>query len=225
MVPHSPLEVMVSPLRSAVPFRGLVSALFVTATLLAVLWGLQIYNTGTDNSLLHHGISPRDRGELPDILTAPFLHFGFGHLISNTIPIAVLGFLCATRGLARFLGVSLVIAVVGGLGVWLTSPANSLTAGASILVFGYFGHLLVRGFLDRRLFDVLIAFVITGVYGWSMLLGVLPNAGHVSWQGHLFGFVGGVAAAYAFRRRRGRSPARADGRDVPSARGGSPVSG
>ncbi|MEU8133415.1 rhomboid family intramembrane serine protease [Streptodolium elevatio] len=208
--PATPVEVMVSPLGSAVPFRGLVSSFFVTVTLLAVLWALQVYNVATDDSLLPHGISPRDKAELPDILTAPFLHFGFGHLISNTVPVAVLGFLCATRGVSRFVGLTLVIVVVGGLGVWLTSPANSVTAGASILVFGYFGYLLVRGFLDRKLLDILIAFVVTGVYGWSMLMGVLPTADHVSWQGHLFGFVGGVAAAYVFRRRRDK-PREADG--------------
>lgn len=191
-----------SPLRFAGPLRGLVGAFFITATLLAVLWALQIYNTVTDDSLLTHGITPRRTSELPDILTAPFLHVGFAHLIANTIALAVLGFLAATRGLGRFVSVSLVITVVGGLGVWLTSPSNSTTVGASILVFGYFGYLLVRGFFDRKVLDILIAFGITAVYGWAMLWGVLPTASHVSWQGHLFGFVGGVVAARVFRRRR-----------------------
>ncbi|WP_436786247.1 rhomboid family intramembrane serine protease [Yinghuangia sp. YIM S10712] len=214
-----------SPLAPATPFRGLIGAFCTTVALMAVLWVVQVYNVVTDDSLLTHGISPRRADELPDILSAPFLHFGFGHLIGNTIALPALCFLTATRGRARFVGVSLVITVVGGLGIWLTASDNSNHAGASILVFGYFGYLLVRGFVDRRLLDILTAFVITATYGWSMLWGVLPVSVHVSWQGHLFGFAGGVAAAYAFRRRRddpvhprGKSPAGRRGADTPGAR-------
>lgn len=213
---HLSLEAAVSPLPSAVPFRGLIGAFFTTAALLAVLWVVQIVNLVTGDSLLTHGISPRRADELPDILTAPFLHFGFAHLIGNTLALAVLCFLTATRGRARFAGVSLVITVVGGLGIWLTAESGSNHAGASILVFGFFGYLLVRGFVDRKLLDILIAFVITAVYGWTMLWGVLPTTDHVSWQGHMFGFAGGVVAAHVFRRRRGDGPPQGSGRPAAS---------
>ncbi|MDI2127029.1 rhomboid family intramembrane serine protease [Yinghuangia seranimata] len=198
-----------SPLPSPNPLRGLRTALVTTAGLLAVLWALQIVQFATDDSLMTYGIRPRRLGELVDIYPAQFLHLGFGHLIANTLALAVLGFLAATRGFLRFAGVSLVVMTVCGLGVWLTAPANTNTVGASGLVFGYFGYLLVRGFVDRRLFDIALAFVITGVYGWSMLWGALPTASGVSWQGHLFGFAGGVLAAFLFRRdRAGRETAR-----------------
>ncbi|MCF2529523.1 rhomboid family intramembrane serine protease [Yinghuangia soli] len=200
-----------SPLPSPVPFRGLTTAFATIAALLAVMWALQFWNLATGDSLLQHGITPRDTGELwPDLFTAQFLHTGFPHLIANTLGLAVLGFLAATRGAGRFAWVSLVIMVVGGLGIWLASPSGSITVGASGLVFGYFGYLLVRGFFDRRIRDVLLAFVLTAIFGWSMLWGALPTASGVSWQAHLGGFAGGVAAAYLFRRRPD-APARPSG--------------
>ncbi|UGQ15424.1 rhomboid family intramembrane serine protease [Yinghuangia sp. ASG 101] len=203
----------------------MIGAFFTTAALLAVLWAVQIVNLVTGDALLTHGVSPRRADELPDILTAPFVHFGFAHLIGNTLALAVLCFLTATRGRARFAGVSLVITVVGGLGIWLTAASGTNHAGASILVFGYFGYLLVRGFVDRKVLDILIAFVITAVYGWTMLWGVLPTTDHVSWQGHLFGFAGGVVAAHVFRRRGDDgSPARSDRPSASGAAGTRPLS-
>lgn len=195
------------------PFRGLRTALLTTSALLAVIWAVEIVNLATDYSLLDYGITPRRREELPDVLTAPYVHISLGHIIGNTLPLAVLGFLCATRGFGRFAAVTLIVSVVGGLGVWLISPANTTTAGASILVFGYFGYLLVRGFVDRRIFDILLAFAITSVYGWTMLWGVFPSTPSISWQGHVFGFVGGVAAAFTLRRdREGRGERSGDAR-------------
>ncbi|WP_406285741.1 rhomboid family intramembrane serine protease [Embleya sp. NBC_00896] len=187
---------------SRISVSGVRDAVLVTAVLTGAIWVVQLINYTSDDSLLTHGITPRRADELPDILTAPFLHFGTGHIVSNTLPLIVLGFLAALRGVGRFLLVLLVIIVVGGLGVWVTSPSGSNSAGASILVFGLFGYLVVRGFADRRLLDVLIGFVVLGVYGSSFAVGVLPTDNGISWQGHLFGLIGGVLAALVFRRRR-----------------------
>ncbi|MET7297884.1 rhomboid family intramembrane serine protease [Embleya sp. NPDC005575] len=189
---------------SRISVSGVRDAALVTAVLIGAVWAVQLINYTTDDSLLTHGVTPRRANELPDILSAPFLHFGTGHIVANTFPLMLLGFLAALRGIARFLAVLLTITVIGGLGVWLTAPAGSNTAGASILVFGLFGYLIVRGFADRRVLDVLIGFAILGLYGSSFAMGVTPLAEGVSWQGHLFGLIGGVSAALAFRRRRDR---------------------
>jgi membrane associated rhomboid family serine protease len=171
----------------------------------ALLWVLEAVDQVGDNRLDTYAISPRELGELRDVIPASFMHFGWDHLSANSVPLLVLGFLAAMRGVTRFVGVVAVIMLVSGLGVWLIAPAHSATAGASGVVFGLFGYVAVRGFVDRRVSDVLVGVVVAFVYG-SMLWGVLPTdevvEQSISWQGHLFGLLGGVLAAFYFSDRR-----------------------
>ncbi|XCM31538.1 rhomboid family intramembrane serine protease [Streptomyces parvus] len=180
------------------------SARALTAGLLmagwvALLWVLEGIDVATGHALDTYGISPREMSELRDVVPAAFLHSGWEHVASNSVPLLVLGFIAALAGLRRFAAVVLTIIVVSGLGVWLTAPENTITLGASGVVFGLLGYLLVRGFVDRRPWDILIGVGVAVVYG-SLLWGVLPTQSGVSWQGHLFGLIGGVAAAFLFRR-------------------------
>ncbi|MER5746268.1 rhomboid family intramembrane serine protease [Streptomyces sp. NPDC059913] len=167
----------------------------------ALLWLLEIVDTATGHALDGFGIEPRRAAELVDVVPASFIHFGFGHVASNSVPLLVFGFLAALGGIRRFLAVAATIMVVDGLGVWLVAPEYSNTAGASGLVFGLFGYLLVRGFVDRRVLDMVVGLVVGAIWGSTILLGLSPANTSVSWQGHLFGLVAGVAAAFVFRRR------------------------
>lgn len=167
----------------------------------ALLWVLEAVDVSSGHALDSFGIRPRRLDELVDVVPAAFMHFGFAHLMANTLPLLVLGFVAALRGVGRFLAVSFTVIVVSGLGVWLTAPDNSNTAGASGLIFGLFGYLVVRGFVDRRAGDVALGAVVAVLYG-SILWGVLPTASGISWQGHLFGLLGGVLAAFLTRTRR-----------------------
>ncbi|SFP90055.1 MULTISPECIES: rhomboid family intramembrane serine protease [Actinomadura] len=163
----------------------------------AVMWVLEAVDYTSDGWLDRFGIQPRDVDDLPDIFTAPFMHGGFGHLMANTVPFLILGFIAAARGIVKFLVASLIIIVVGGLGVWFISSANTL--GSSILIFGFFGYLVGRGVFERRLLDIGIAVAVVAVYG-TMLFGVIPSDPTISWQGHLFGLLGGVLASWVLRR-------------------------
>jgi membrane associated rhomboid family serine protease len=178
-----------------------VSAVVVVGFALAVMWVLEILAYVTDNRILSYGIQAHDVTDLPHIFSAPFLHASFDHLISNTVPFAILGFLAALRGISKFLTMNLIVIVVGGLGVWFLGPTGGVTVGASILIFGYFGYLVGRGLFERRLVDVLIALVVGVLYGTAIAASVLPNNPQISWQGHLFGLIGGVLAAWTLRRR------------------------
>lgn len=183
--------------RSAVTMAVIIAGLFVVETI----------DAATNYRLDQYGIAPRSLDGLTGILWAPFLHADFAHLIANVIPGAVLGFLLLMAG--RFAAVTAVVWVVSGLGVWLLSPANSVTVGASGIVFGWLTYLLVRGIFNREFWQVLGGVALLLVYG-SVLWGVLPQAGSVSWQGHLFGAAGGVLAAWMLAgrdRRGGRAPA------------------
>ncbi|MFJ6751293.1 MULTISPECIES: rhomboid family intramembrane serine protease [unclassified Streptomyces] len=168
---------------------------------IALLWLLEAVDAATGNALDSFGIQPREPAELVDIVPAAFLHFGFGHLAANTLPLLLLGLVAALRsGVRRFVGVVALVIVASGLGVWLTAAPHSNTAGASGVVFGLFGYLLVRGFIERKPLDIAIGVIVGAVYG-SIIWGALPSDSGISWQGHLFGLIGGVLAAFVFRAR------------------------
>ncbi|MDJ1133816.1 rhomboid family intramembrane serine protease [Streptomyces iconiensis] len=161
----------------------------------ALLWVLEAVDQASGNALDTFGVQPRRVDELLDVIPSAFMHFGFDHLMANTLPLLILGFLAALRGIGRFISVALIIIVTSGMGVWLIAPAGSNTAGASGLIFGLFGYLLIRGFVDRRITDVALGAVVAVFYG-SILWGVLPTEAGISWQGHLFGLLGGILAAF-----------------------------
>jgi membrane associated rhomboid family serine protease len=170
-------------------------ALIVVGGILAVMWALEFLDAVTLNALDSFGIQPRSLASLPNILWAPLLHFGWPHLVSNSVPFLVLGALTYLSGTGRFVWTTLISAIVSGLTAWLLAPAGSITAGASGVIFGYLTYLLVRGFYTRRIAQILLAVVIFAIYG-TVLLGVLPGTPGVSWQAHLGGAVGGVLSAW-----------------------------
>jgi membrane associated rhomboid family serine protease len=171
------------------------------AGIIAVLWVVQIVNW-TDHYWLsrHYGIVAREPSRLPEIFTAPLLHWSFSHIEANSVPLFLLGFFAAYRGIRRFVVVTLLIVVMSGLGSWLFSPTRTVSAGASGVVFGYFGYLVVRGIVERHVLDVIVGIVVAVTY-WSILQGVLPEDPHISWQAHLFGLIGGIVAALLLRQR------------------------
>lgn len=163
--------------------------------LLGTMWAIALINSLLfSNRLVFYGIHPRTLGGLWGILFAPFLHLNLAHLFANTVPFLILGGLIMLRSLRDFwvtLGVTL---VVSGLGVWLFGSARSVHVGASGLVFGFFGFLLSRSLFDRSLSALIFAVLALFLYG-SLIWGVLPLQDGVSWEGHLFGFLGGAIAA------------------------------
>ncbi|HSV67983.1 MAG TPA: rhomboid family intramembrane serine protease [Mycobacteriales bacterium] len=186
------------------------AAMLVVGYLL-LLWTIDLINNAQHRRLnTDLGIVPRDFGRLPEIATAPFLHGSVAHLAANAMPLFGLGLVAALAGVRRFIGVTALVVVVSGLGVWLFSPSNTVTVGASGVVFGYFGYLVMRGAIDRRPVDIVVALGVAISYGY-LLSGVLPGAEGISWQGHLSGVVGGVLAAWVFRRRPRPAPASALG--------------
>jgi membrane associated rhomboid family serine protease len=167
---------------------------------IALLWLLEVVDVVSGHALDGLGVTPRTPSELVDVVPSAFIHFGFAHLAANTVPLLVLGFLAALAGMRRFLLVCALIVLVDGLGVWLIAPAHTNTAGASGLIFGLFGFLLVSGFVERRPWGVLVGILIAAIWGGSILAGLAPTQTGVSWQGHLLGLLAGVAAAFVFRR-------------------------
>ncbi len=148
-----------------------------------------------DGSLDMYGVRPRTLIGLRGLIFAPFLHSGFGHLMANTIPFLIMGWFVLLRGTREFVLVTIITAVSSGLGAWLFGAPNSVHIGVSGVIMGYFGYLLMRGYFERSLTAVLWSIFIIVLYG-GLLWGVLPGQNCVSWQSHLFGFLGGGLAAY-----------------------------
>ena len=123
----------------------------VIGVMVAVMWVVEIVNKIDGQGLSADGIYPRTLSGLPGILSAPFLHAGFGHLIGNTIPFIVLGLVIAVGGARRIITVTVIVILVAGLGTWLTAGSHSDTVGASGVVFGYAGFLIARGFFTRSI--------------------------------------------------------------------------
>src|SRR5437588_4087473 len=161
--------------------------------IVALMWIVEVINTLDSNHLDGDGIYGRNLGHLWGILTAPFIHASFAHLISNTIPFLFMGLIIALWGAARLALVTGIVILVGGLGTWLVAPSNVPTIGASGVVFGYASYLFARGFFNRSVLEVLIGVVVGVIWGGALLASLVPHNG-ISWQGHLCGAIGGVLA-------------------------------
>ncbi|MGI8903852.1 MAG: rhomboid family intramembrane serine protease [Solirubrobacteraceae bacterium] len=181
------------------------------AAIVALMWVLEVVNSLDHNQLAQDGIHPRDLARVWGILTSPFLHVSFAHLISNTVPFVFMGLIIALRGAARLALVSLIVILVGGLGTWLIAPAHSNTIGASGVVFGFATYLMTRGIFNRSLLESLVGALVVVVWGGVLLSSLVPHYG-VSWQDHACGALGGILAAWLLARRRApRGPERGPG--------------
>ncbi|GAA2817867.1 rhomboid family intramembrane serine protease [Kitasatospora sp. CM 4170] len=177
-------------------------ALFTMVGVLAVVWLLQLVNWLDDYGLSRaYGVRAQELDSLPNIVTSPLLHWNWAHLEANSGPLFVFGFLAAYRGVKKFLGLTALLAVTSELTAWVFDKPNSVGVGASGLVFGYFGYVVLRGVFDRNLIDTLIGVVLGASYAY-MVTGALPGvAPGISWAAHLGGLVGGLAGAWIFRDR------------------------
>ncbi|GAA1290243.1 rhomboid family intramembrane serine protease [Pseudonocardia aurantiaca] len=188
----------------AAPIRAMLTMLVFTG----VLYGVEAADQVTGGGLDNDGIVARRLDGLDGIIWAPLLHGSWAHLIANTLPFLIFGFLAMAGGIRQFLLVTGLIWVISGLGVWLTGPDNVPTVGASGVIFGWLVFLLVRGFFARSGRQIVLAVVLFFFWG-GILLGVLPGQANISWQAHLFGALAGLLAArlVASADHRARQPA------------------
>ena len=175
-------------------------ALQVIVVFVGLLYVIELVDVFLGNRLDRAGVEPRDLDGIDGILFAPVLHAGWGHLAANTVPLLVFGFLILLAGVGRWLAVTAIVWLVGGVGVWLTGGEQTVHLGASVLAFGWLVYLLVRGVFTLSASHIALGVILLFLYG-GILWGVLPGQPGVSWQGHLFGAVGGLWAAWSLGRR------------------------
>jgi membrane associated rhomboid family serine protease len=177
----------------------------------AVLWIVEIVNAADSYRLDRFGLRPRDIDGLVGIVTMPFLHASFAHLLGNTAPFIFIGWAVLLSGVRPFVVSSGVVIVIGGLVTWLIAPSvgpHGGVVGASALIMGWLGYLLGRAYFSRRILWIIVAVAVVFFFG-TLLGGLFPSVGsEISWQGHLAGFAAGVFAAWLMHPRRRSTPRR-----------------
>ena len=168
--------------------------------LVAVIWLVEVVNLILGHRLAVWGILPRNLGGLIGIPLAPFLHAGLWHAASNTIPLIILGGLTMTAGSKRFWTATVGITLLSGAFIWLFAR-GAYHVGASGLIFGYFGALLARAVIERTILSIVIGGATVTLYG-GILWGVLPIRSYISFEGHLFGLIAGIAIVWLDHRFR-----------------------
>jgi membrane associated rhomboid family serine protease len=175
------------------------------AGFVVVLWLLEALDAVAPRNFDLLGIRPRSLAGLFGIPLTPLLHGGFSHLTTNTTALVPLAFFVAARRERDLYLVPLVVTGLGGLCVWLFGAPGSVHIGASLLVFGFLGYLLLVGALERSLGSVALAVLVAFVYG-GLFVGLRPGQPGVSWESHFFGFLAGGVCALLFYEKRARAP-------------------
>jgi membrane associated rhomboid family serine protease len=195
---------MTAPADRHAPLARPVTAGLLAGSYVVLLYVVEVLDAILPARLDGKGVHPRSLGGLDGVLFSPLLHGGWAHLIGNTVPLLVLGFLIGLSGVRTWLQVTAVVWIVGGLGVWLFGGADTNHIGASGVVFGWLSYLIVRGVFTRSLPQIALGVVVFAVYG-SVLWGVLPGRPGVSWEAHLFGALSGALAAWLLSPRDDRA--------------------
>jgi membrane associated rhomboid family serine protease len=178
-------------------------ALVIMVAVTALLWIVQVANASDDYGFDRFGVKPREVDGLWGVLTMPFLHSSYPHLLSNTVPLVLIGWTLLLSGVRVWATVSCLVIVAGGALTWLVAPGHTVIVGASGLVFGWLGYLLARAYFSRRVKWIVVAVLVLIFFG-TLLFGLVPDINSdVSWQAHVCGFVAGVAAGALLHLRGG----------------------
>lgn len=170
----------------------------ILGTLVAIMWVTFFATVATHGALLSLGVIPRNLIGLRGILFAPFLHGSFAHLLANSIPFAIMGWFVMLRDSRHFVPVTAAAMLGSGLLAWLIGAPGSVHVGASGVIFGYLGFLLLSGWYARSVGSILLSLLVAFMFG-GLVFGVFPGQVGISWQAHLGGFIGGVLAARSYR--------------------------
>lgn len=196
-------------LREYIP-KTLARNLMIPVIIVGLMWSLEVWDLLLTFCLSRghepygvldaFGVRPRQFAGLPGIFISPFLHRDFAHLAGNTLPLLGLSLILAFTGMRRFLTATVIIIFVTGSAVWLFGRSGAIHLGASGIVFGYLGFLLVKGFIEKRARWIAVSLIIGFLYS-GIIHNMLPTRDHVSWESHFFGFLSGILASYLLAKQ------------------------
>jgi len=163
-----------------------------TLGLLATIWLIFVLDRALP--LEKFGVIPREFKGLFGIIAMPFLHGDWKHIVNNSWPLLVLLTILANTT-RYFWQVIFAITIGSGVLIWLFAR-EALHIGASGLVFGLIGYLLVAGFKTKAAIPLLGSAIVFSLYGGIIFSGISPFQTGVSWEGHLFGLIVGALLAW-----------------------------
>ena len=166
----------------------------------ALLWTVFAVNNLLGGMLNVFGVIPRTTIGLRGLIFAPFIHQRLDHIVANSLPFLALGWMVMLRDPRHFVPVTLMSAIGSGLLAWLLGAPGSVHIGASGILFGYLGFLILSGWYARSALSIAMSVIVIAVWG-GVVLGVMPGESGVSWQSHLGGFLAGALAARTYRTR------------------------
>lgn len=167
-----------------------------TLAILVVIWGIHLANALVGRRLNRFGIWPRHLSGLPGIVLSPLLHANFSHLFFNSFPLFILIDFTYAVAAQRFWVITLEIVLLSGSLVWLLGR-NAIHLGASGLIMGYWGFLLALAFYQPSDLNIIVVLIMLYYLG-GLVTHLVPSDEKVSFEGHIFGAVAGIAVAFMF---------------------------
>ncbi len=164
---------------------------------MAILWIVKLYELIFERTLNRWGIYPREWDGILGIITGPFVHSGFEHLMSNTVPLFTLTSIMIIFYKRTAIPSYLVIQFFTGFAVWLFARP-SYHIGASGVVYGLVAFVFWSGIFRRNMQSIVLALVIVILYS-GYFYGIVPTKEGISWESHLFGGFAGIFTAYLFK--------------------------
>lgn len=180
--------------------RNISDSFYYPVFFTGVLWIIHLIQSVFNLSFIRLGILPRNKDGLIGIFTAPLIHKNFFHLLSNSIPLLISGFLIFLFYRKQAWAVIAFVYIMTGVCVWLFANNDAYHIGASGLIYGLLSYLFFNGIFRRDFKSVIIAVIILIFYG-GIFWGIFPNQPGISWQSHLFGTLAGALASYNFKKK------------------------
>ena len=167
------------------------------STIVLFIWSVEITELLLQTSFSHWGLKPRTAQGLLGIVTMPFLHGDFDHVWSNSFGLIALGLMMLQFYRRVTLRVVIISTLCSGALVWLFARP-SYHIGASAVIYALSGFLFISGLLRRDRASLGALLIVSFLFGASVW-GVLPLQVGISWEGHLFGALTGIALAFIYR--------------------------
>lgn len=181
--------------------KRIIHSLVIPSILVLIMWAVRIIQTVGVYDLSFLGIYPLKWQGLPGIITTPFIHSGFSHLISNSVPLIILGSALFYFYREIAFRILILIWIFTGFWVWI-GGREAYHIGASGVVYGLAAFILASGILRRHAGLMAMALVVVFLYG-SLIWGIFPEFfpdRNISWEAHLYGLVAGVSLAFYYRK-------------------------